>query len=175
MGYQLNTTSGLQLSECISALQKEIRRGNKYEATYWALEIYNSNYRKYLWERLLIISAEDVHDPMNHLIVKSLYDSWTNIGAKDKKHRIFLTRAVLQLCEAPKNRNADHFQNLVDKNLEKGETLSIPDYAKDVHTKAGRTAGMTKKDFFEDEYEALQPIVEDEQDKKAAEQLLLLL
>lgn len=175
MSFQPITTHGHDLYEVVSSLQKEIRRGDKYKAVYWALEMYNSNFIKYLWERLLVISAEDIDNPLSHLIVKSLYESFENVQKGERKHRIFMTRAVLHLCEADKNRNADHFQNLVDKKIELGQMLEIPPYAKDVHTRAGKMMGKTKKDFFESEYKALQPVKEDEQDKKAVEQLLLFL
>lgn len=173
--YQLRTKNGHDLFECVSALQKEIRRGNKYEATYWALEIYNSNYVDYVWNRLMVISVEDVADPMIHLACKSMMDAFNYFKEKkNKTHRIFLTKCVLTLCEADKNRNADHFQNLVDKRIENGETLTIPEYALDIHTKKGKKSGKTKYQFFVEEYNALKPLKEDQQDKDAAFNLFSL-
>ncbi len=37
------------------------------------------------------------------------------------------------------------------------ERPAIPDYAFDVHTSRGRARGATRKQFFKDEFEALQP------------------
>ena len=37
------TPKGYDLHEVISALQKEIRRGNEYEAVYWATELESFN------------------------------------------------------------------------------------------------------------------------------------
>jgi len=53
------TLGGYTLGEVISALQKEIRRGNESAAMYWAIEI-ESVERKYLWNRLKVIVSEDI-------------------------------------------------------------------------------------------------------------------
>jgi hypothetical protein len=71
-----------------------------------------------------------------------------------------------------KSRDSDHLQNLVydlkisisdqeiEKYLETCEKLDkqpIPKYAHDVHTKAGKMAGKTKKMFFLEENSSLFP------------------
>ena len=48
---------GYSLLEVASALQKAIRRADARLAGYWAIELFESGYRDYLWRRLLTISA----------------------------------------------------------------------------------------------------------------------
>ena len=59
MRKQLTTVRGYSLSDVASALQKAIRRADARLAGYWAIELFESGFRDYLWRRLLTISAED--------------------------------------------------------------------------------------------------------------------
>lgn len=179
MGFELKTLNGYDMFEVASALQKEIRRGNKQMAVFWGLELWRSNehfkgYEEYLWRRLLVISAEDILHPFAPIVVKGLYDLYKTVDADKKKHRIFITRAIVDLCNYPKNRNADHMQILTDKMLENGEKPEIPEYALDKHTRRGKMAGKSTIDFLKAEYEALQPLMEDEEDKQSYNKLLTL-
>lgn len=173
---QLKTSNGYLLSEAISALQKEVRRGNAKLAGFWALEVWSGQkgYDEYVWRRLLVISAEDVAGYVTQEI-KALYDSYQLINRKTKrgerKGRIFLSKAVLLLCAADKSRDPDHLQNLVyDQGLGRTDAeieaslddvrrnpIEVPAYAFDCHTSKGIRAGMTKTDFFADEHAALRP------------------
>ena len=90
-----------------------------------------------------------------------------NEKAKEPKGRVFVSKAVLLLCDARKNRDADHLSNLVydrnDCDVEKWledvrkAPIPVPEYTFDVHTKKGKAKGRTKADFFRDELEALKP------------------
>lgn len=172
---RLYTKRGYQLLDVASALQKSIRRADTKLAGYWAQELVASNYHNYVWKRLLTISAEDCHGLITDEI-HSLYQSFLFINKgqpKGKiKGRIFISKAVIVLCSAPKSRDADALQCLVydkkigltDEQLEKDiqETDAmlpeeLPDYVFDVHTFQGKRSGKTKKDFFAEEYDALQP------------------
>ena len=169
--YELLTKNGYDLYEVASALQKTIRRNLPREAVFWGLELY-PKYVKYAWERLLIISAEDIRDPSAVAATKALYDSYILTGKK-RPHRIFLTRAILSLCTYHKNRNADHFQNLNDF-LEKdvGGNAKIPAFALDKHTRRGKKMGKTTLDFFRDEQEGLEPLKENEVDVQVYKDLI---
>ena len=91
------------------------------------------------------------------------------VPAKQPKGRIFISKAVILLCAANKNRDADHLQNfaydaLADLDLEKlaadllaADHEPIPDYAFDCHTLKGKRQGKTKADFFREEQRALDP------------------
>jgi len=171
MGYKpIQTIRGYLLSEVASALQKGIRRGDARLAGYWAIEMFESNFKEYLWRRLLTISAEDCWGVITQEI-EALYRSWQMI---DKQRpgggRIFASKAVILLAMAVKCRDADHLTNLVyDPKAIDDELLHadleearkspepIPEYAFDIHTSAGRKAGKTKTEFFVQEQAALTP------------------
>jgi len=171
---ELKTRQGYDFYEVTSAMQKAIRRNQPAIAGYFALELFHSNYIEYLWKRLLVISAEDCADYITKEI-EALHQS-CNLLRKNKKlkkttGRIFVSKAVLILCNAKKCRDADHLQNFIyDKkmisekevneflnSITNSERLSIPEYAYDCHTKRGRINGKTKKQFFQGEMEALAP------------------
>lgn len=173
MGYTIKTKHGHDLLNATSAMQKAIRRGETKVAGYFALDLYEGGFYKYVWKRLLTISAEDCWGIITKEI-KALHESFMFVNEKNdkmEKGRIFITKAVLILSEAKKSRDADHFQNLyydqereidMDRVKElieevKDSEQEIPEYAYDVHTKEGRKRGKTKRDFFIDEYKALQP------------------
>ena len=118
------------------------------------------------------MSAEDCWGILTQE-VKALHDGYAlvnaNVPAKKAKGRIFISKAVILLCAAKKNRDADHLQNFVydkcagldaDKlaaDLEKAGREKIPDYAFDCHTQKGRKMGKSKAEFFRDEQAALEP------------------
>jgi len=167
---QMKTKRGYSLGEVASALQKTIRRGDARLAGYWAIELFESNFRGYVWRRLLTISAEDCWGVITHEI-EALYRAWIEIDRQKKGGgRIFVAKAVILLALAKKSRDADHLTNLVydPRKIDERQLMAdleearqnpepIPDYALDCHTQAGRAAGKTKADFFRDEYSALLP------------------
>ncbi len=57
----IRTIHGYDFFEVSSAMQKAIRRGDACVAGYFALELWHSNYRDYVWKRLFTISAEDCY------------------------------------------------------------------------------------------------------------------
>jgi replication-associated recombination protein RarA len=168
--FQIQTKRGYALLDVASALQKAIRRGDAKLAGYWAIELLESNFQGYLWRRLLTISAEDCWGVITHE-VEALYRSWELIHKqKPGGGRVFASKATILLAQARKCRDADHLTNLVydpkavnDAELEadldaaRETTEVIPDYAFDCHTAKGKQAGMTKDEFFKDEFAALQP------------------
>lgn len=161
------TVGGYTLLDCASAMQKAIRRADARVAGFFALELWHSNYKDYVWRRLLTISAEDCYGLITYEI-NALMEAHDIIRKQNKdKGRIFVSKAVLLLCSVKKNRDADHLQNLIydrkDVDVEKWiedvrkDPISIPEYTFDCHTKKGKKAGRTKAEFFRDELDALQP------------------
>ncbi len=110
------------------------------------------------------MSAEDVWGLITSEI-KALHDSYVfvnkTVPAKQPKGRIFISKAVILLCAAKKNRDADHLQNFVydalAADLLAADREPIPDYAFDCHTLKGKRQGKTKTDFFREEQRALDP------------------
>ena len=167
----LRTKRGYDFYEVTSTFQKAIRRNDPKIAGYFGLELFHSGYMNYVWKRMFTISAEDC-DGIITKEIDSLYNGYMLINKTEKnkiKGRIFVSKAILLLCKHPKNRDADHLQNLVYDNkinitddeieglLNSTERETIPDYAFDVHTSVGKRRGKTKKDFFEDELKNLSP------------------
>ncbi|MCR8918377.1 hypothetical protein [Bacteroides sp. ET225] len=164
----VRTVRGYDFFEVASAMQKAVRRADASVAGYFALELWTSGYRDYVWKRLYTISAEDCYG----LITKEIEALWqghelVNKGSKEPKGRIFVSKAVILLCECRKCRDADHLQNFVyDKELVDADRwiedvrknpIPIPVYTFDVHTRKGRKMGRTKEDFFREECGALKP------------------
>jgi replication-associated recombination protein RarA len=166
--YELRTVRGYDFYECASALQKAVRRADAKVAGYFALELWASGYGAYVWKRLYTISAEDCYGIITKE-VDSLYNGYTlvNKNATKEKGRIFISKAVILLCECRKSRDADHLQNLVyDRNdvdvtkwidEVRQEPIAIPNYTFDVHTRKGKKMGKTKEQFFKEEFNALNP------------------
>lgn len=164
------TVRQYELGEVVSALQKAIRRGDERMAGYWAIEMFESNFKEYLWRRLMVISAEDCAGVITQEI-EALYRAWQAADKHKKgKGRIFCSKAVVVMCQAKKSRDADHLTNLLydrkaidDEALEadleaaRAERVDIPEYAHDCHTLQGKRKGKTKTDFFVEEHEALRP------------------
>lgn len=164
----IRTVGGYDFFECSSAMQKAIRRADAAVAGFFALELWTSGYRDYVWKRLFTISAEDCFG----LITKEIEALWqghelVNKKAPQPKGRIFVSKAVLLLCECAKSRDADHLQNFIydrrDVDVERWiddvrrYPIRIPDYTFDVHTRKGKKMGRTKEEFFREELEALKP------------------
>lgn len=106
--------------------------------------------------------------------IKALYDSFhvVNKGrlkGQPPKGRIFISKAVIILCQCAHCRDSDILQNYIyDKKLTisdeqidalfeevRKDRVQLPDYVYDVHTQAGRRRGKTKDDFFVEEELAL--------------------
>ena len=168
MIYQIRTINGYDFYEVASAMQKAIRRSDVKVAGYFALELFHSNFVEYVWKRLFTISAEDCYGLITGEI-ESLYKGFmfVNEGQDKLKGRIFVSKAVILLCECRKNRDADHLQNLIydrkDCDVERWledtrkERLQVPEYTFDCHTRVGKKRGKNKIDFFKEELAALRP------------------
>ena len=101
MAYQ-NTDTGYNMFDMLSMLQKAIRRGDFDNAGFAANQLKNS-YRKAMWNRLVVITAEDCFGVITKEIIKLREDderipSDRNIG-----------NAVALMCRAQKSRDACYF------------------------------------------------------------------
>ena len=168
---KLMTQRGYDFYEVASALQKSIRRGDVKLAGYMALELF-PRYSEYCWKRLLTISAEDCYGVVTKEIM-ALYQAFhvINEGKRgdELKGRIFISKAVILLCQCKHNRDADLLSNYIydkkydvsDEEIERmflevrQEKVVIPEYVYDVHTRKGKMMGKTKRDFFIEEDAAL--------------------
>ena len=177
MEWNKRTVRGYDFYEVSSSLQKAIRRCDKKVAAYFAIELFESGYYKYVWKRLFTISAEDVQEYVTAEI-EALFNGFSLVnsgrsGGDKPKGRIFITKAVFLLCDAVKSRDTDHM-NIIIYDHKLGITddeinqyinearsegrMSIPEYAMDVHTMGGKKAGKTKGDFVLEEMRSLKPV-----------------
>ena len=168
------TSNGYYLDEVISALQKEIRRGNEYEAVYWAVELESFN-SKALWNRLKVIASEDVgvaepHAPLIVSALESMYDY--SKEKKKEEYRLFFVNAVSILARAPKCRIVDNLMITLFGDIKQGKRLEMPDYAIDKHTFRGRRISRGIKHFIEEGSKINNEGVQDPYKDKAEEYLL---
>lgn len=172
MGTMPKTLHGHNFYDMASMLQKAIRRGDFNHAGYAARELFGT-FNGYLWNRLLVISAEDCYGIITKEII-ALHDADEIVNKSRKgynKDMIFVSKAIVLLCLARKNRDACYFAcnfmdyeqtipedqiehlNLMDCKLING----IPEWVYDVHTWRGRANGKTDLDMTIDEQNALYP------------------
>jgi replication-associated recombination protein RarA len=160
MGYKRNTQNGYDLGEVISALQKEIRRGNEKEAMHWALEMI-PHFEFYLWRRLIVIANEDIGIAnLEALLMVSIWREQFFEFRQRKRNgtaRLILANTILTLCRSAKSRISDHFQRVVVEEWQSGGKRPIPDHALDKHTRRGRNMGRTSADFWLEEGCKLEP------------------
>ena len=166
---ELKNYSGYNLYDMSSMLQKAIRRGDVFHASFAAKEMH-VKYREYLWRRLLTVSAEDCYGIMTKEIV-ALWEADQIINGNKCKSWIFIAKAVTLLCMARKNRDADYVcLNFMcpDKELSPEEinefgwdglpeSVTVPDWVYDCHTRKGKMMGKTKLEMVIEENAALQP------------------
>lgn len=164
--------------EMSSMIQKAIRRCDIPHAAYAANEL-SVKFRTYLWKRLLTVSVEDCYGIMTKEIV-ALQQADEYVNKKNKPgetNDLFIAKAVILLCMARKNRDADYvacnfmwgernlseaeFEKFVDyeqvERLKMDGSQSVPGYVYDVHTWKGKRNGKTQLDMFRDEQAALTP------------------
>ena len=167
--FSLVTKKGYNLFDVASALQKSVRRGDLKNASYWAFELYNSNFEKYLWKRLLVMATEDVglgdRDAMRD--VQMFYENYKSLKELDTWERVRpCMAAVFVMTRAKKSQFFNWFWG--NENDEHAtHNMRIPEYALDRHTRRGKIKGKTMADFFEDGAKINNPNpVEDEDDRK---------
>ena len=151
MNYIPLTNKGYSLFEVSSALQKSIRRGHEKEALYWGWELELSNYGKYFWKRMTIISVEDIGaaTPDALLHISGYQKAYEELKRKKSNETsLMIAAATTFLCRCQKSRLFDWAKCwMVDTHNH--QNLSIPDYALDIHTRRGKQSGKTINDFFE--------------------------
>ena len=152
MNTLVNTKSGYDLFELLSALQKCIRRGIEYEAVHFAVEFEEFNPAA-LWNRLKIIASEDVGpaNPLMQVLIDVLHKQYLAEKSKvaESSYRLFMVNAVVCLCRSTKSRITDDLLNVVYSERDSdGKRLTIPDFALDMHTAKGKGMGRGIDYFF---------------------------
>ncbi len=149
----VKTFNGFQADHVISALQKEIRRGNTENAALLAYEmiITSPALEDYLWQRLKVISVEDIcmGEPMAPVLIQSLYEMTAACDRSVGERKLYAVHAVRYLCMCKKDRSSDEMINWISHAGELGKALPvIPEYALDMHTAEGQKKGRGTTAFL---------------------------
>lgn len=149
----VRTINGYAADQVISALQKEIRRGNTENAVLLAYEMVctSAPLEDYLWQRLLVIAVEDIGfgEPQAPALLHALHQTIQGFDRGMGERRLFAVHAVRYLCGCRKDRSSDEMVNWVIDGVARGELRpSIPDYAIDMHTAAGQARGRGRRHFW---------------------------
>jgi len=150
----VTSRNGFACDLLISALQKSIRRGEAELAVRVAYEMYitSPQLEDKLWRRLCAISVEDIGfgDPHAPVLVDALNRMRREFPYNDGDRSLFFFMAIRYLCGCKKERSTDDLRNIVNKEFERGVLPEIPDYAMDMHTRAGRAMGRDQRHFLEE-------------------------
>jgi len=170
--------SGIDLYEVMSAIQKEIRRGNERNCFLLCLDII-PKYEKYLWRRLEVIVQEDIGlaDPDAIIFVHTQKEIYFEMRAakKGESYTMVLANTIIRMCRAKKSRLADHFHvSLKQKYLADLEKPIIPDYAYDKHTRKGKGMGRGWQHFLEvgTELKEYHPDAQEDADRMYAQEFI---
>lgn len=150
----VTTIHGYPADQVISAIQKEIRRGNTENAVLLAYEMVLTSpaLEDYLWQRLMVISVEDIGfgEPNAPVLINSLYQMLQTFDRSLGERKLFAIHAVRYLCGCQKDRSSDEMVVWV-KLATKREGIRpiIPNYALDMHTAEGSAMGRGLRHFFE--------------------------
>jgi replication-associated recombination protein RarA len=147
-----------------SVLQKAVRRGMTEKAMFAAYRLVSLNWWS-CWKRLSVIADEDVGQPEAITTVDVLYRKFMALKKESKKGELSWDMKRCAICaakilaEAPKDRRADEFLELLDAmekhgkdeelRKEKQELEAIPDEALDMHTLQGRRMGRGDLYWYE--------------------------
>ena len=151
----VKTFHGFQADHVISALQKEIRRGNTENAALLAYEmiITSPALEDYLWHRLQVISVEDIGfgEPLAPVLIHNLFEMARTCDRAVGERKLYAIHAVRYLCQCQKDRSTDEMINWINHSSRLHSLLpTIPDYALDMHTAEGQKAGRGRRHFFEE-------------------------
>jgi replication-associated recombination protein RarA len=158
-----------------SALHKDIRRGNEYEAVFWAvkLESLGKKGQTRVWNELKEIASEDIGpaNPMMPVIIETLEKQYLDARKRrSDAHRLFLTNAVVILARSGKSRIVDDLLNIVYGQIQhEDKKLPIPDYALDMHTSRGKRKGRSYDYFFSEGNKLGNEVLENPYTAKAKE------
>jgi replication-associated recombination protein RarA len=175
---EVKTKNGLQADQVISALQKEIRRGNVENACLLSYEmtITSASLENFLWERLKIISVEDIGlgEPNAPVVIQNLYTIRAGLKNNEGERKLLAIHATRYLCLCKKDRTSDEMLTWIQHTSKPGKTKAvIPDYAIDIHTAEGKERGRGRLHFFEEASKVLPEIAD--RDKTYLERIIMML
>jgi len=152
---RVQTIHNLPADEVISALQKEIRRGQVENAALLAYEMVTTSpeLERKMWDRLAVISVEDIGfgESRAPLLVRTLEEFSQRFERGTGDRTLFAIHAVRYLATRQKDRSSDEMLNWIRYAVEhEGVRPTIPDYAVDMHTARGSALGRGLRHFLEE-------------------------
>ena len=151
--------SGYKFFELLSALQKDIRRGNEKQALRWAIEIAECFSEIALWNKLRGIASEDIGlaNSTAPSVIQTLENDYFDLketNNKNKPERLPLVNAVVFLSSSLKSRIVDNLLNVVyEERDHENWNPPIPEYALDKHTLKWKQTGKSKQEGIEHFFE----------------------
>ncbi len=147
------TVHGYPNDLCISALQKFIRRGETEKAACTAYELAMSGpfWLELLWQRLRLISVEDVclGNSQAQIVVSTLDNIRKSLYHDGGIHPMYFTHAIRYMCQSEKERGSCNLEHLLERKLSvEGAHFSFPDYVYDKHTEQGVSMGRGELHFL---------------------------
>lgn len=157
--YEVKTISGMRLDECVSWLQKSIRRNQEREALWLAEELFLSGLERYLLYRLWVIAYEDIGAANLPLVqlASTTYQTWLlhrKERGKDFTHsgenRVFNGLLVCLLSRSPKSRMADDSTQVILAEKANGWVPEMNELAViDEHVARGKRLGRKYRHWLE--------------------------
>jgi replication-associated recombination protein RarA len=144
---------GLPGDELRSALQKSIRRGLLENALLVGYELFQTGpeAERLLWERLQIISVEDVGFGRADapILLDALHRMHEQFAWPGGERFLFAAHAIRLLATSPKDRTTDELVNWISHLADdEGLRPEIMDVALDVHTRRGQLMGRGLRHFL---------------------------
>jgi replication-associated recombination protein RarA len=134
--------------DCISAMQKAIRRGMEREAMELAVELLHSGkaFHSMVCNRLEVICHEDLDTlAAPHVfpfVAASLAASRERYTKSIGEARLMVGNAIRLMCRSPKSRAGCHFAAAIGlRSMLEDFAPEIPGYALDMHTMKGNAMG----------------------------------
>lgn len=133
---------------CVSAMQKCIRRGMEKEAMEFAVELMHTSkaFHSMVCNRLEVICHEDLDTlaapSVVPFVAASLAQSRERYSKNMGEARLMVGNVIRMMCRSPKSRAGCHFGAAIGlRSLLEDYAPTIPDWANDQHTLAGRKLG----------------------------------
>jgi hypothetical protein len=143
---RVQSLHGIPVDELRSALQKSIRRGLLENALLVGYEMFRTGpeAERMLWERLQIISVEDVGFGRLDapVLVEALHRMHSEFAWPGGERFLFAAHAIRVLVTSPKDRTTDELVNWISHLADDEDVRpEVPDVALDVHTRRGQLMG----------------------------------
>lgn len=150
---KLLTHHGLDAFECISTLQKAIRRGMEELAMEMACELMHTSKAFFTMacNRIEVTAHEDVGLPDAIQFTALCLEQAKRHYKPDKigPARLMVGNVIRYLCASERTRAGTHFAAAIGLENLGGKVPQIPEWAYDVHTAKGRKMGRDLDHFLE--------------------------